>query len=151
MGGALAKRKFSFTKRQLFPHGDTVQVLRESGVSHGFGREWNFRKLLRECPGIPRVAPRMAFSLRECFVFFFFGGGGWFPGLWLLFLLWLSCATGPATIESTSSQWQSGTAPPIYRERWRTKKNRERERETLRETNRQRENEWIYIYMLWSY
>ena len=28
-----------------------------------------FRELLRECPGIPRVAPRMAFSLRERFFF----------------------------------------------------------------------------------
>ena len=26
-----------------------------------------FREWLREYPGIPRVAPRMAFSLRECF------------------------------------------------------------------------------------
>ena len=29
-------------------------------------RPWvPFRELLRECPGIPRVAPRMAFALRE--------------------------------------------------------------------------------------
>ena len=32
-----------------------------------------FRELLRECPGISRVAPRMAFSLRELFLFFKIG------------------------------------------------------------------------------
>ena len=35
------------------------------GFSHGLGREMQFIELLPECLRIPRVAPRMAFALRE--------------------------------------------------------------------------------------